>query len=358
GAHGRERLVARRVEEGDRAAVVADLVGADVLRDAAGLALDDVRLADGVEQRRLAVVDVAHDRDDRRALDEVLGGVLESRLVVGRVVGVDDLDLLLERLGEHADGLVGQRLRERHHLAHHHQLLDDLRHGHAEVLGDVLDGRARVDPDDVGAERRLLVQRRGCLGEDVAAPASATARALLGPGRSAAGTTGPAGAAGPPARGLRVDDDATGAAAGGALVTQAAAVRAPARLRGLGLGLVARRALLGLRRRDDLGPGAGGGRALGRRDDARAGAAAPALRAVLARSGGRVGLGLRRALLRAGSGGRRRRGGLALRLRRGGRLGLGGLRRGRLRLSGRGRRLLLGRGRLRLLGGRGRGGRG
>ena len=43
-----------------------DLVGADVLRDAAGLAAGDVRLADLVEQARLAVVDVTHDGDDRR----------------------------------------------------------------------------------------------------------------------------------------------------------------------------------------------------------------------------------------------------------------------------------------------------
>ena len=42
------------------------LVGADVLRDAAELLLGHLGLADGVEQRRLAVVDVAHDRDDRR----------------------------------------------------------------------------------------------------------------------------------------------------------------------------------------------------------------------------------------------------------------------------------------------------
>ena len=48
-----------------------DLVGADVLGDAAGLAGDDVGLADRVEQRRLAVVDVAHDGDDRRPRHEV-----------------------------------------------------------------------------------------------------------------------------------------------------------------------------------------------------------------------------------------------------------------------------------------------
>ena len=53
-----------------------DVVRADVLRDAAGLAGDDVRLPDVVEQRRLAVVDVTHDGDDRRPRHELLGRVL------------------------------------------------------------------------------------------------------------------------------------------------------------------------------------------------------------------------------------------------------------------------------------------
>ena len=67
GAHHRERFVTRRVEEHDAPAVDVDRVRADVLRDAAGFALGDLRLADRVEQRRLAVIDVAHDGDDRRA---------------------------------------------------------------------------------------------------------------------------------------------------------------------------------------------------------------------------------------------------------------------------------------------------
>ena len=67
GAHGGERLVARGIEEGDLLAVHFDLIGADVLGDAARLAGHDVGLADGVEQRGLAVVDVAHDGHDRGA---------------------------------------------------------------------------------------------------------------------------------------------------------------------------------------------------------------------------------------------------------------------------------------------------
>ena len=66
-AHRGEGLVSRRVEEDERVAVVFDARGSDVLRDAAGLFFGNVRLSNVVEKRRLAVVDVAHDGDDRRA---------------------------------------------------------------------------------------------------------------------------------------------------------------------------------------------------------------------------------------------------------------------------------------------------
>ena len=75
-AHGGERGVARRVDEGDLLAVALDLIGADVLGDAARLAGDDIGLADRVEQRGLAVVDVAHDGDHRRARHGIGIGVL------------------------------------------------------------------------------------------------------------------------------------------------------------------------------------------------------------------------------------------------------------------------------------------
>ena len=75
GPHGGERGVAGRVDERDLLAVELDLVGADVLGDAAGLARHDVGVADAVEQLGLAVVDVAHDGDDRRARPQVVGVV-------------------------------------------------------------------------------------------------------------------------------------------------------------------------------------------------------------------------------------------------------------------------------------------
>ena len=59
--------MARRVEKNDGAVAHVDLVGADVLGDSAMLALRHPGLANRVEERRLTVVDVAHDRDHRSA---------------------------------------------------------------------------------------------------------------------------------------------------------------------------------------------------------------------------------------------------------------------------------------------------
>src|SRR4051812_43183986 len=204
GAHGGERLVARRVEEGDRVVVVVDLVGADVLRDAACLTGGDLGLAHGVEQRRLAVVDVAHDRDDGRAVLERVFRVLEGLLDLLDVLGgADDRDLLVERVGQDLDGLVGQRLRERGHLAQLHQLLDDLRGAEAKRLADLLDGGAGVD---LGRELLLdLLRLRGQVGLDprrAAAPAAPAAGRLLLLGRPGLRTAG----------GLGGDDHAPAAA--------------------------------------------------------------------------------------------------------------------------------------------------
>ena len=143
--HRRERLVARGVEEGDPIAVLMHLIGADVLGDPARLAGDHLGLADRVEQRRLAVVHVAHDRHDRRPGGEVLVGVVVDRLLDLLLGAADDLDLLAERFRQGRDGLVGQRLGERRHLAQLHELLDHLGAAEAEALGHLTHGRAGRD---------------------------------------------------------------------------------------------------------------------------------------------------------------------------------------------------------------------
>ena len=80
----RQLLLPFRMREGNR-------VSADVLRDAAGFASGDIGFADDVQQRGFAVVDVAHDGDDRRA-----------RLPVLRLVFDVELDLLDRRMNEAA----------------------------------------------------------------------------------------------------------------------------------------------------------------------------------------------------------------------------------------------------------------
>ena len=83
--------------------------------------------------------------------------------------------------------------------------------GDPQVLGDVLDGRAGVDPDDVRWRSRARVERRRLLVH--VAPAATSAAAADGAAdrdRAASGTaTGPAGTA---ARGLGVDHHAAHAA--------------------------------------------------------------------------------------------------------------------------------------------------
>ena len=165
-----------------------------------------------------------------RAVLELVGGVLELGLGVRLVGGVDDLDLLVELVRDDLDRVVGQRLRERRHLAQAHELLDDLGDRDAEVLGDVLDRRAGVDPDRVGLQALDVLRRRLRVG--AAAPAATAARRAAR--RAATGAAGTAAGA-LAARGLRVDHDAAHAAAraGGALALQRGARGALARRRRL-----------------------------------------------------------------------------------------------------------------------------
>ncbi len=178
-AHRGERLVAGRVQEGHDLAAVMNLVGTDVLGDAARLAGGHLGLADHIQQRGLAVVDMPHDRDHRRTLDHILLEILELRLDLDVVGGVDDLDLLVELVGQHLDRVVGERLRERRHLAEHHQLLDHLGYRHAEILRDILDRGSGVDADLVGRLHRGRVDRRDRVVVG-AAPAPSAAGAALG----------------------------------------------------------------------------------------------------------------------------------------------------------------------------------
>ena len=151
--HGGERLVTRGVDEGDGplGTVVLDrhLVGADVLGDAAGLALADGGVADGVQQPGLAVVDVTHHGDHRRAELEVLLAALV--LAVGEVEGLqqlavlvlrgDDLNLVVHLAAQQFQDVVADRLRRGDHLAEVEQRLHQRGRVGVDLLGEVAQRR-------------------------------------------------------------------------------------------------------------------------------------------------------------------------------------------------------------------------
>ena len=148
-AHRSERLMAGSVDERDRAAVGLDGVRADVLRDSAELARGHVGVANRVEQRGLAVIDVAHHGDDRRARDALADDDLFGRFF-DSLLGVegDVLDAVAELAGEQRGGVNVEHLVERRHLAEFHQFLDQVAGLDAHRAAEVADRDALGDSHD------------------------------------------------------------------------------------------------------------------------------------------------------------------------------------------------------------------
>ena len=149
------------------------LVGTDVLGDAAGLALGHLRGADGVQQAGLAVVDVTHDGDDRRAGDQVLVALVGqlglevdvelAEQVALLVLGRDDLDVVAELGAEHAERVLVERLRRGGHLTEVEQHRDQGRRVRTDAVGEVGQAEATTHPDDglaVTAGNRDATERR------------------------------------------------------------------------------------------------------------------------------------------------------------------------------------------------------
>ena len=183
--HGGERFVARRVEERDDLPVrQRHVIRADVLRDAARFARDDVRLADVVEQRRLTVVDVTHDRDDRRTRHEILGRVdLRGRAAFLGLIRVFANGLEAELAGDQFDLVEVEALVDRDHQS---EVLererDDLGRGDLQDLRELADRDEFVDADGLplalglGGARRLELFAR-CRDESLGTPRATARRA-------------------------------------------------------------------------------------------------------------------------------------------------------------------------------------
>ena len=154
GPHRRERLVAWSVDERERPVIALDLIGADVLRDAACLSVDHVRVADPIQQQRLAVVHMAHDGDHRRPQRSHAGVIVDldpeklAEFGLLLLTGVDETDLGSDLGREQLHHLVTERLGGGHHLAVLHQETNHVGGGAIELGTEVLSGRGPLHNDN------------------------------------------------------------------------------------------------------------------------------------------------------------------------------------------------------------------
>src|SRR6516225_1819891 len=124
-AHGGKGRMARGVEERDDPARGLHVIGADVLRDAARLARRHFGAADVVEERGLAVIDVAHDGDHRRTRLELRFRLRALQIRLDLVL-LEDLRRVAHLLDHEHRGVLIDRLIDGCHDAHVHEHLDDL----------------------------------------------------------------------------------------------------------------------------------------------------------------------------------------------------------------------------------------
>ncbi len=143
GAHRRERFVARRVEEREALAVDDNRRSADVLRNPARFAFGYACVAYGVEETRLAMVDVAHDRNDRCtrlkpfARLRYLSAGEDRRYFLRGDLGFNWFKP--EVRGDDGGGVKVDRLVDGRHHPVLHQLLDHFDGADAHALAELFD---------------------------------------------------------------------------------------------------------------------------------------------------------------------------------------------------------------------------
>ncbi len=141
--------MARRVDEADLlTALEFDLIGTDVLGDTAGLAAHYVGGTQRIQQRGLAVINMAHDCNNRRPRLAVARVVLDTGAQVElHIRGGGKLRRVAEFLDDELGRLLIDGLVDGRHNAELHQRLDDLRAALGHTVGQLADGNRVRDRD-------------------------------------------------------------------------------------------------------------------------------------------------------------------------------------------------------------------
>ena len=163
--HGREGLVTGGVDKRDSPfnslVLGPHLVGADVLGDPASFSGGDVGISNGIEQLGLTVVDVTHDRHDRRTNHQVgfVFHLVEVNVEAFQELFIfvfrrDDLHLVAQLGTEDFEGRFVERLRCCGHFAKLEQNRDQVAGGNREtrqcfnLVGKIAHGGALAQADD------------------------------------------------------------------------------------------------------------------------------------------------------------------------------------------------------------------
>ena len=150
-AHLRERFMARCVEEGDERAILClHLICTDMLRNTASFARNDICAAQGIEQRCLTVVDMAHDRHDRRTRLQRFWGI--------NIFVMNDVNVSVGNAGDVVAKLFNQQFRrilvdgliDGDGHAHFEQCLDQVAALFRHTVGQFLNGNCFRDNNVTG----------------------------------------------------------------------------------------------------------------------------------------------------------------------------------------------------------------
>src|SRR3954470_18792313 len=132
-----------------------------MLRDAARFAFGDSGCADRVEQRSLAVIDVAHDGDDRSARCaagrvDVFGRLLCAEFLRSLLFKADDVGLSAEVAGQLSGKFLIERLVDGGEHAAHQQARDQIFRADIQLLGEFLDADSFGNLDRAADRQRLV----------------------------------------------------------------------------------------------------------------------------------------------------------------------------------------------------------